>query len=293
MENALSCCTTGPPGSQAHSRVAQLHEALQSGGFQVSRCELLSDLAGFIDGMPTTRAVICAGGDGTISAALNLLGDTAPLVPFPLGNENLLAKHLGIGSSVRDMLHLIQDGLAKAYDVASQGSHHFLLMLSCGFDADVVARVHRNRISHINKLAYVKEIGAALRHYRFRSIRIEVLDEYGHHQTLEGNWVFVFNCPSYARGFGIAPAADPHDGLLDICIFKGSRLLRNLGHFATVLMGIHGDWSGCIRMRGTYVGLRSEVPIPIQTDGDPSGQTSADVHIVPRGVRLVIPRSVA
>ncbi|MGC4002636.1 MAG: diacylglycerol kinase family protein [Pirellulales bacterium] len=43
----------------------------------------------------TLRAVVAAGGDGTLNALVNRLPAETPFLMLPLGTENLVAKYLG------------------------------------------------------------------------------------------------------------------------------------------------------------------------------------------------------
>ncbi|MEZ6076456.1 MAG: diacylglycerol kinase family protein [Pirellulaceae bacterium] len=84
-------------------------------------------------------AVVSAGGDGTAGALANLLPSHVPLLLFPLGTENLLAKHLGITGDVRQSRTILRSYQRHLLDVGRAGQKLFLVMLSCGFDAEVVA----------------------------------------------------------------------------------------------------------------------------------------------------------
>ncbi|MEM8678976.1 MAG: diacylglycerol kinase family protein [Planctomycetota bacterium] len=269
------------------SKVDQLEQTLRESGLQPVKCGSVEQLAE-AHARGSARAVVCAGGDGTANAAFSVVGHEVPLLPYPLGNENLLAKYLGVTTDAHQCAERLVRGRAAAFDVGVHGDRHFMLMLSSGIDADVVERVHRHRTGHISRRDYVRQMWRALQEYRFEPIIVEWMDPAGTHQTVEGHWVFVFNFPTYACGLGLAAEADPQDGWLDVRVFRGNSIIRNLGHLVTVWTRSHGDWSGCYKFRATQLRLSSPAVVPIQFDGDPGGQTSVDVHILPRGMQLVM-----
>ena len=87
------------------------------------------------------RCVVAAGGDGTISLLANQLPDNTPLAILPLGTENLLAKYLGVSSDPTVLADMIVAGNCRQLDVGRANGKLFLVMASCGFDADVVHRL--------------------------------------------------------------------------------------------------------------------------------------------------------
>ena len=284
---------------ESGSVVEALRSGLERSAFEVTSCESAMALGEMLHADSEFDAIICAGGDGTVNAAINIVQRRVPMIPYPLGNENLAAKCLGVRSRVGDVINLVETGVVCEFDVAAYRAvgadceQRFLLMMSGGFDADVVHRVHQHRTGHISKRNYVLKTFASIRDYRFCPLEIQLMDDQGVSRVLEGHWVFVFNFNRYARGLPVAADADPRDGLLDVCVFRGTSLLKNMGHAATVMLGAHGPWSGCVRVRATQVRISSEAAVPIQIDGDPGGQTPVDVHIVPRGVRLFVPAEMA
>jgi diacylglycerol kinase family enzyme len=173
------------PRSGARSgrrRVERLAAELESERFDVhtvTELARLGDEACRAHDAGSLRAVIAAGGDGTVASVANLVPPDVPLAVFPLGTENLLAKHLGMRAHARRMCRIISDGTYVRLDAGRAGGRLFLLMLGCGFDAEVVRRLHSQRRGHIQKLAYAKQILATIRNYQYPEIvvRFECAEE--------------------------------------------------------------------------------------------------------------------
>ena len=120
------------------------------------------------------RCVVAAGGDGTVSAVINELSADVALAVLPLGNENLFAKAFGFEDDPGALAHAIARGARQPIDLGrahtTAGSRLFTLMLTAGFDAEVVHRFTRWRTAggaprRAGRAAYVRPFAEALWSY--------------------------------------------------------------------------------------------------------------------------------
>ncbi len=166
-------------------------------------------------------------------------------------------------------------------------------MFSCGFDADVVNRLHRTRRGPIRHLSYLQPILASLGSYRFPQLDIRFQREGTTvWESTQASWIFAFNFPCYARGFRLASQANPTDGQFDVCLFRGRSVAAGLFHFATVVCHIHGEWSGCDCRRVTRLKIspvRETDRVPFQIDGDPGGDLPVEIDILSKRLTLLVP----
>jgi diacylglycerol kinase (ATP) len=244
------------------------------------------------------RAVVAAGGDGTIAFVANRVPPETPLCVLPLGTENLLAKYLRIKNRPEVILTLLQDGFVRRYDAAQAGERIFLLMLSCGFDAEVVRRVAERRRGNISHLSYARPIWESVFQFSYPTMKVTLLDEQG--EPLPGpdskfdcRWLFALNMPRYAMGLPIAPNATGDDGQLDICAFGNGSFFSTLRYFSAVLRRRQEFLADCRTARCAGIRIESEQPIPVQTDGDFADYSPLDVRILPRRIRLIVPKAFA
>ena len=92
-------------------------------------------------------------------------------------------------------------------------------MASVGIDADVVRRLHATRTGNIRHLSYVRPIVGSFLNYAFPKLSVHAADG----QLLgEGTHVIATNVPEYGFRMPFCPDADPHDGQLDVRVFKRS-----------------------------------------------------------------------
>ena len=285
-------------GSRRHL-TDQLASRLTEQDFQVrfvQELEELTEQSHRLQSEGQLRAVVAAGGDGTAATLVNRIPPAAPMAILPLGTENLLAKYLDQITSPEHLSKIINQGLVVHLDAGLAGNRIFLLMAGCGFDADVVRRMHHGRSGNITHFDYAKPLLASLRHYPFPRLRIdyETGNRSGAHEqkTIQARWAFIVNLPRYARGLKFAPRAVGTDGLLDVCTFQKGNWWHALRYLSGVLMGRHMNWPDCqiVRTRRLQVvaDQQSSDGIPFQLDGDPGGVLPVDIRVLPGRLRLLV-----
>src|SRR5680860_512402 len=193
------------------------------------------------------RCVVSAGGDGTVALLANRLPRDTPIAVLPLGTENLLSKHLQMKGDPSEVCRTICGGRAAKFDAGRAGEQIFLIMAGCGFDAEVVRRLHGERTGHIHHLSYAKPIWDSIHNYDYPELRVHceipaTESQAATAKTITARWAFVVNLPRYAGGLRIAPQASGNDGLLDVCTFKDGSLWSGLKYLSGVILGQHASW---------------------------------------------------
>src|SRR5688572_16087327 len=131
--------------------------------------------------MTGCRAVIAAGGDGTVSQVINELPPGVPLAVLPLGNENLLARALGFTVEPRALASAVVACRTRTVDLgrATAGDRRrlFAVMLGVGFDAAVVHRFARWRargpaLRRVRRINYVLPMAACVIDYAYHPVRV-------------------------------------------------------------------------------------------------------------------------
>lgn len=303
--------TAGARDSAA--RVQQLATALEAEGFITEQFTEIPALLSAITAARQSgelRCVVAAGGDGTVAMVANNTPPDTPVAVLPLGTENLLAKYLEVssnGEGPRQLARWISAGLAARLDAGMVNGRLFLVMVSCGFDAEVVRRVHSQRRGHIHHFTYAKPILDVVRSYSFPELRLycaaqphELSQPHeeapatdrsreGPAAEQRARWAFVFNLPRYAAGLRFTPQASGTDGQLDVCTFRHGSVLHGLRYLAGVMAGWHQELSDFQLQRTQRLRIESdEDNVPYQCDGDPCGYLPIDVEVLPARVKLVV-----
>jgi len=256
-----------------------------------SRRERLAERLGRSEGRAGLICLVAAGGDGTVGDLLNRFPDV-PLTVLPLGTENLLARHLRIPCDGRFVAEIIAQGLTRRLDVGLLNGRRFTLMVSAGFDADIIHRTHARRTGNIRKWNYVQPILETLRSYRYPEIRVTVdAQSAAAERSLSGRLVVVANLPEYALGLPIAAGAAGDDGLLDLRLFQRPSAFQMFRYLYKVARRQHEELPDVRVSRVRSVRIDSDVPVPIQCDGDPGGWTPAEISVVPGALTLLVPQA--
>jgi diacylglycerol kinase (ATP) len=277
--------------------VEQVQQELEAQGLT---CEVFTEMdrlrrrAEELDASGELRAVVAAGGDGTIALLANQTPPGATLAIFPLGTENLLSKHFGLAADAAELARIIADGYACELDMGDAGGRLFSLMAGCGFDADVVRRLHDGRQGNIHHLSYIKPILDSIRNYEYPELRIryapEAQVEDDLTEEITARWAFVVNVPRYAGGLNLAPGATGDDGVLDLCTFREGSLWSGLVYLGGIMLGNHETMTDFTHVRTRRLMIESTQPVPYQLDGDPGGVLPVEIFVRPKRLKVLVSR---
>jgi YegS/Rv2252/BmrU family lipid kinase len=277
--------------------IEQLREALAGHDFtteQFTDIALLKARAAELHAAEQLRAVVAAGGDGTIALLANSTPPGAPLAILPLGTENLVAKHLRLAADPVAVAKVIADGHTHAFDMGDAGGRLFSLMAGCGFDAEVVRRLHTERKGNIHHLSYVKPIVEAIRSYEYPELRVRYApaETAGAELTeeLAARWVFVVNIPRYAGGLNLAPGATGDDGLLDVCTFREGSLWNALVYLGGIMFGQQESMQDFTHIQTRRLRIEATPDVPYQLDGDPGGTLPVEICVRPGRLTVLVSR---
>ncbi|MDA1050986.1 MAG: diacylglycerol kinase family protein [Planctomycetota bacterium] len=278
--------------------VERLSELLAAQGYLVEIFTDIDELSGKSAQLVSNgelRCVVSAGGDGTVALLANRVPRGTPIAVLPLGTENLLSKHLQMKGDPDEVCRTICAGSAAKFDAGRAGDQIFLIMAGCGFDAEVVRRLHNERTGHIHHLSYAKPIWDSIQNYDYPELRVHCEipasdSRAARTETITARWAFVVNLPRYAGGLRIAPHASGNDGLLDVCTFKDGSLWSGLRYLSGVLLGQHASWDDCVNVRASRIRIESDEPVPLQLDGDPGGFLPIEIEVLPSHLTLLVPQ---
>ncbi len=297
-------------------RAEKLQTLLREKGFEVA---LLTDLtevaekANALHAEGRLRVLVGVGGDGTAATLVNLTAPGTPITLLSAGTANLLAKHFRLGSSPERLAETIAHGRALTLDaglaISGEGDQRkerlFLVMISCGFDADIVDGVHARREeryasghrrgAHISYFSYTKPILKSLFGYRFSKMKIEKRENDAWTEVEDrARWAFFFNMNRYGWGLPLAPYAKERDGLLDHVLFRGGTVFHGCLYllFAQIF-SLHRFFSWAHMGQATRYRITSDAPVPFQLDGDPGGTLPLEIQVIPDRLTFLVPEKIA
>ena len=241
---------------------------------------------------------IVAGGDGTVSRAVNgLAGTRTALGVLPTGTGNLWAKQLGIPTYTLTNPMRLQDaaadllkGTVRCIDVGQVNDRYFLCWAGIGLDAQVTKEMEP-RPRHTKRLGALPYVIAAILVARdFKGVRTRVsLDG----KTTRGRTLLILasNIRQYGGVLNVAREAKIDDGLLDVFIFKGLGLPYVVRHVLKIITMRHLQDPRVVHRQARHVEVHTEPVVPVQVDGDPVGSTPVTLKVVPSALRVLVPPS--
>lgn len=299
-------------------RAEELQRLLQKKGLEV---ELLTDLcevaakAKSLHSEKRLRALVGVGGDGTAATLVNLTEPGTPITLLSAGTANLLAKHFKLGRNPKNLAEIIAVGHTIMLDAGltrsskrNEQERLFLVMTSCGFDADVVSGVHSHREqryreghrkgAHISYFSYIKPILKTLFGYRFSKMIVERWNGSDWEMVEDkARWAFVFNMNRYGWGLPLAPFAKENDGLLDHVLFRGGTVFHGMMYTAFAqCFGSHRFLPGACLGQASRYRIRpidENASIPFQIDGDPGGVLPIEIEVIPNRLTFIVPEKTA
>jgi diacylglycerol kinase (ATP) len=240
------------------------------------------------------ETVLAIGGDGTANeTAWGLLGTPVAFGLMPMGSGNGLARTLGIPLTPDRALAALSRAVPRAMDVGMVNGRPFLNVAGAGFDAQVGLDFHEHgrRGGRRGVFTYVR-LGL-LRTIRYRA-ESWVL-EAGPHRFEGRAYIVAFvNGRQYGGGAVLVPGARLDDGLLDVVVIEDAPRLELVWNATRLLRGNLDRYRRYRHIPAASAVLRAAGPFPHHRDGEPeAGPTSLEVSVVPRALRILVPRAVA
>lgn len=248
----------------------------------------LAEVAADPEAAQKYRAVVAAGGDGTLNHVINLQ-TRLPVFMFPLGNENLFAQQFEGGRDPRRAAEILAAGATQAIDLGRAGQRLFVIVASAGFDGDTAHRLARWReradgLRRVRSLSYAAPIVAAAFGYRY-----PLLDVEADGRRVRGALCMVFNVPRYTSKLLLTPDADPADGLLDWVVFERPGSLPLARYALAVWLRRHQRRSDVQYGQAKRIRLTASEPVPLEIDGEAADFAPIEIVVVPGALRVVVP----
>jgi YegS/Rv2252/BmrU family lipid kinase len=248
------------------------------------------------------QLVIACGGDGTLNEVVNGLaveqnGHRVPMALLPGGTANVLAKEIGlpwdIPAAAQKLVHgevkEVALGLATPLREPSK-RRYFLSVAGAGPDGMIVYSIDLDLKARVGILAYWWQGAREVFRYQFPHFRV-VTGE----QKLDVSLVVVGRTKHYGGPFRITTEADLYADHFEIMGLTTQSGFRYLSYVPTLWLG---------KLRGTegvhYWKANSIVcepldsnPVYAQIDGEPLARLPVEFKIVPRALKLLVPRDSA
>jgi diacylglycerol kinase family enzyme len=152
----------------------------------------------------------------------------------------------------------------REMDLGRCGGEPFLMQVSGGLDATIMASADPRLKRRLGKGAIVVAGLREWRRYRFPEIALEID---GRAATATG--FVVTNLAQYAGQFEIVPGARADDRQLEVLLYRGRRRRDAVGFAAALAFGRHVRRADVEILRVARVRVLGPAGRPLQYDGDP------------------------
>jgi len=259
-----------------------------------------------ISRLPGEHKFIVCGGDGTVGEALNGIAgrENSSLAIIPIGTGNDFVRNFCKDEADSDLffdLDALSEGsdyYVDYLDVTVNGEAHKLSvnMLNTGFDSEVADKMNGLRQNKFvpQKFAYIAALVQKFVTKPTVKAEIEIDGEIFDMQ--ERMLIAMGNGAYCGGGFKAAARAELADGLIDVCVVRNVKRLDFLRLVGPYKAGKHID-NEKIAPFFTYkkcknIKIRFDKPQKVSFDGEIEICESLDISVVPRGLRLTLPRGV-
>lgn len=240
------------------------------------------------------RKFIAVGGDGTSCEIVNGLfprdGHETPTLAFlPLGTGNSFLRDFS-DRGVEYAIEAILAHRSRACDVLrmkhSNGTLHFINLLSMGFSADVAA-LRSRKFSSWGELGYQTAIFISLARLQRRPFPLRVDD---HGEIDRRPCLFLtFNNSKFTGGtMMIAPQAQVDDGLIEYVRWGPISRVGLIRNLPTLYDGTHINHPLAERNAAKKVDFHLDSPVDVMVDGEVMTIQCQTLDVLPSALNVVV-----
>ena len=244
------------------------------------------------------KLLVVVGGDGAFHEVVNgVVGRDVELALMMRGTGMDFPRTYGVPTKTRDAAAVAVNGTTREIDLGrvtyrswagDEATEHFANIGSAGMSAAVARRANSKSKALGGKASFFVALTEVFFASRNVAMRVRVDDE---QRSGKINNTVVANGQYHGGGMWLAPEARPDDGLFDVLVFGDltkTDFVRNVGK---IYRGTHLSHPKIEQLRGRIVELDADEPLPVELDGEQPGTTPARFEIVPRALRIRVPRS--
>jgi YegS/Rv2252/BmrU family lipid kinase len=246
------------------------------------------------------RRLVAVGGDGTVNEIVNGIGGLdlsgVELAVLPNGTGWDFVRSFGISRDLDDAVRTALDGEVREIDLGrveyrtwagAEERAYFANVGSAGISGAIAKRANETSKALGGKVSYYWATVAVFFGWQTGELSVSVDDETRTGRMID---VLVTNGRYVAGGMMMCPEAEPDDGLFDVLLI-GDVTKRDLAFvLPKTYRGKHLPHPRLEVLRGRLVTVDADEPLPIEIDGEQPGTTPARFEVLPRALRLRVPR---
>jgi YegS/Rv2252/BmrU family lipid kinase len=230
-----------------------------------------------------TPRIAVAGGDGTVSTAIQVLAQTdSALGILPQGTANNFATALHVPQDLPSALRCLEEGEIMEVDLGRIGKRYFMESAGVGLFADALSLYGSSNKNPFRTLYTVFRLIVGLRAHRVRlTIDGEAIEE-------PAVMCAVANSFRMAHSLALAPSAKVTDGLLDLVIFGDLDRSELLPYYRALRAQMHTSLPKCKIRQAKTIKIESRRRLPVNTDDKVLFRTPVTIETAPKALKVVV-----
>ncbi|WP_417439743.1 lipid kinase [Idiomarina abyssalis] len=288
MQHAL--LVINPKSRNGHSQeLTEATDLLRNSGIEVEVCvtESPSHMASCIENYREKKGVvIVAGGDGTISSALDsIYKSEQTLAILPMGTANDLARSLGISHDVVAAAQAIVNDKRERINLAKVNNSYFVNVAHVGLGVEVTRELTSEMKKYFGVFAYLGAFTSVMK--RNKSFKVQIEAD-GWKESVRAIHLAVGNGRYYGGGNVVDDDSTLLDGQLNLFCLKPIRWWRLL------LLGVNfrnGNLQKAERVvckKARKISIKTSRAKRIQADGEFKTDTPANFEVMPKAIEAVV-----
>lgn len=288
MQHAL--LVINPKSRNGHSEeLTEAIDLLRNSGIEVEVCvtESPSHMASCIENYREKKGVvIVAGGDGTISSALeSIYKSEQTLAILPMGTANDLARSLGISHDVVAAAQAIVNDKRERINLAKVNNSYFVNVAHVGLGVEVTRELTSEMKKYFGVFAYLGAFTSVMKRNKSFKVQIEADDW---KESVRAIHLAVGNGRYYGGGNVVDDDSTLLDGQLNLFCLKPIRWWRLL------LLGVNfrnGSLQKAERVvckKARKISIKTSRAKHIQADGEFKTDTPANFEVMPKAIEAVV-----
>lgn len=256
------------------------------------------------------KFIIACGGDGTINEVANGIMQSGAEIEFgvlPSGTGGDFRRTIGMPQATREAGAALRSGVTKEIDVGKvtflnhdgeEVSRYFLNVASFGLSASIIERVKTtNKLDWLphdilrGKTSFALSTLQEIFGLDFETVRVRFDDQ--EEKPLNTINFCVCNSRFFGGGMKIAPDAVINDGFFDVVNIGDIKTAKILLKGYTLYRGSHLDLAEVksTRARKIEVSPMNNEEIHIEVDGELPGKLPAVFEVLPKALKVRVPKS--
>ena len=243
--------------------------------------------------------LVVVGGDGSVNEVANGLvglGGQPEVALVPRGTGWDFSRTFEIPRKIDEAVRVALEGDVRSIDLGrasyrawdgSDATTAFANVASTGMSGAIAKRANETTKALGGKLSYLWATFAVFSGWQASEVQLTVGGEQRAAKMFD---VVVANGRFFGGGLQICPDAEADDGLFDVLTI-GDITKRDLVlTMPKIYRGTHLPHPKAELLRGATVTISSDAPLPVELDGEQPGTTPVRLEIMPRALRLRVPR---